>query len=566
MTNHLWQSTVFVACVALLAWLLRNHRAGVRYALWFSASLKFFVPFALFMSLGRQAGPAVAPLAPAIPASVRQFTAPFPEVILAGGAPQRIDWMPWILAVWACGVLAIVIMRVRLWHRVRLIVRASRRCPLPFPIEVRTSPGALEPGLVGLWRYTILLPEGIERHLTGQQLDAVRPHDLCHAQRRDTLRPAAHMAVEALFWSHPLVWWIGARLAETRELSCDEAVLQTGRNPRDYADAILNVCKRYVESPLACVSGVTGADLKKRMEAMFSRRVILPLDWSKRALLAASALIAVLAPFLAGVVSAQSSKSFEVVSIHSAANAPRLPGGGGLPKITGTRFEYTGSAYGMIARVFNVSGCRSEDCDFIVGVPPWVKQDTYRIDAKLPEGAPRYDFYQYERGEAKDLYQMIESLLVERFALKVHRQAKEVHVYAMTLGPGGHKLTATAGRTRQYSDGATHVDRQMGIVPVPGPDGVRKFRMSVLNFTAQEIADGLSSYLDRLVLDRTGLSGRFDFTMEFDADPTEPNIMAAVGGPGLLAALREQLGLRLQATKAPVDVLVIDGIERPSEN
>ena len=68
------------------------------------------------------------------------------------------------------------------------------------------------------------------------------------------------------------------------------------------------------------------------------------------------------------------------------------------------------------------------------------------------------------------------------------------------------------------------------------------------------------------MLDRTGLNGRFDFSMEFESDPAETGLMPKIGGPGLFAGLREQLGLRLQATKAPVDVLAIDSIQRPSEN
>ncbi len=89
--------------------------------------------------------------------------------------------------------------------------------------------------------------------------------------------------------------------------------------------------------------------------------------------------------------------------------------------------------------------------------------------------------------------------------------------------------------------------------------------MTVLNETLPEFAELLSRFLDRPVLDRTGVSGRFDFSMEYDSDPPEPGHLPTVG-PGIFAGLREQLGLRLQATKAPVEVLAIDNIERPSDN
>ena len=75
-----------------------------------------------------------------------------------------------------------------------------------------------------------------------------------------------------MFWFHPLVWWIGARLLEERERACDEAVLSLGNQPQVYAEGILSVCKLYVESPLVCVSGVTGSNIKRRIEAIMTNR------------------------------------------------------------------------------------------------------------------------------------------------------------------------------------------------------------------------------------------------------------------------------------------------------
>src|SRR5207247_4024707 len=135
-------------------------------------------------------------------------------------------------------------------------------------VEVRSSPGLLEPGVVGLFSPILLLPEGIAERLTPPQLEAVLGHELCHIRRRDNLTSAIHMIVEAVFWFHPMVWWIGARLVEERERACDEAVLSLGSEPHDYAEGILNVCKSYLESPLSCVSGVTGSDLKERIQGI----------------------------------------------------------------------------------------------------------------------------------------------------------------------------------------------------------------------------------------------------------------------------------------------------------
>jgi BlaR1 peptidase M56 len=184
--------------------------------------------------------------------------------------------------------------------RIRAAVRAGRPIEIPVAVEVRSSPGLLEPGVVGLWRPILLLPAGIEQRLTPPQLEAVLAHELCHVRRRDNLTAAAHMAVEAVFWFHPLVWWIGARLVDERERACDEAVLSLGSQPRIYADAILNVCRLYVESPLVCVPGVTGADLKRRIEAIMTNRTGHGLNRAKKFLLAGAGIAALTVPIVIG--------------------------------------------------------------------------------------------------------------------------------------------------------------------------------------------------------------------------------------------------------------------------
>ncbi len=113
-----------------------------------------------------------------------------------------------------------------------------------------------------MFRPVLLLPEGIEERLDVGQLDAILAHELCHVRRRDNLTAAIQMVAQSVFWFHPLVWWVGERLIEERERACDEEVLRRGGSPRVYAEAILNVCKLYMELPLACVSGVTGSNLK----------------------------------------------------------------------------------------------------------------------------------------------------------------------------------------------------------------------------------------------------------------------------------------------------------------
>src|SRR5437899_9056139 len=104
------------------------------------------------------------------------------------------------------------------------------------------------------------------------------------------------MIVEAIFWFHPLVWWIGAKLVEERERACDEDVLRLGSEPRVYAEGILNVCKHYLQSPLSCVAGVTGSNLKKRIEAIMSTRIVSKLNFPRKVALAVLGITAVTTP------------------------------------------------------------------------------------------------------------------------------------------------------------------------------------------------------------------------------------------------------------------------------
>ena len=125
-------------------------------------------------------------------------------------------------------------------------------------------------------------------------------HELAHWRRRDNLTAAVHMLVEAVFWFHPLVWWIGARLVEERERACDEAVVRAGHDGRTYAEGILNVCERYVASALKCAAGISGADLKQRVVEIARNRVMSELPMQKKILLGTFALATLLVPIIFG--------------------------------------------------------------------------------------------------------------------------------------------------------------------------------------------------------------------------------------------------------------------------
>ncbi|HET9832318.1 MAG TPA: M56 family metallopeptidase, partial [Vicinamibacterales bacterium] len=214
--NHLWQSTLFALVAALLTLAFQRNHARVRYWLWFSASMKFLVPLSVLMAIGSlfpSAGDGPTS-ATALSLTVAQFSQPF-DASSTAGIPYAPPLEPshWtgtvILAIWAIGALVIVQRRWRTWRNVRRAVTTSASIDIPglvVPrnVRLRSADTLLEPGVVGFWRPVVLLPSGIEQHLTPPQLNAVVTHELCHVKYRDNLTAAFHMLVEAIFWFHPL--------------------------------------------------------------------------------------------------------------------------------------------------------------------------------------------------------------------------------------------------------------------------------------------------------------------------------------------------------------------------
>lgn len=439
--NHIWQSTLFAVAAGLLTVAFRKNRAQVRHWLWFSASFKFLAPFALLMTLGSHLpwAPATQKMAtqiaaPAVSFTIMQVSRHFPDTLpLAPSTRGARDWtLLAMLGVWACGFASLALIRFRGWLRIRAVVRASTPIEIPATVEVRSSPGLLEPGVVGLLRPILLLPAGIAERLTPSQLEAVLAHELCHVRRRDNLFAWIHMIVEALFWFHPLVWWIGAKLVEERERACDEEVLSLGTDPRVYAAGIVNVCKLYVESPLVCVSGVTGSKLKKRIEAIMTNRIALRLKFVKKIALTGAGIAALTLPIAIGVMNApliraqsaaRAAAKLEASSIRPCSDEPGLKRGAGYSLSAGRlntgRMALAGADHlGLIQRAYVRFADGHPHWPGIVpitGGPAWIRSELYNIDARA-EGNVNQEMMQGP---------MLQALLEDRFQLKIHRETEK---------------------------------------------------------------------------------------------------------------------------------------------
>ncbi len=599
--NHLWQSTLFAAAAALLTLVFRDSRAAVRYRIWLSASLKFLVPFSVLMDAGSHLRPLPQPKAVAAQAlsiTIAQIAQPFHQVTLAVPAPRSIDWLPIALAaLWACGFAFIVMIRLRAWLRIRAAIRSSSPLPLPAAIPVCATPGLLEPGVVGLFHPVLLLPADITERLTPAQLEAVIAHETQHVTRRDNLTAALHMVVETLFWFHPLVWWIGARLIGERERACDEAVLSLGCEPGVYAEGIVRVCQSYVESPLLCASGVSGADMKKRVRAILTGHVPAGLTRAKKSILAAAAAAAIAGPVVIGVMNAPALRAqfrtgpaprFAAAFIKSCSDGEITTGRGGrgvgaflgsakvsvdengnfvIPEIPARLYvscmspkDLIHSAYAMFATGHVNESVARRPGLFPVEGPAWIASERFNIDA-TPESP-----------QDKDIINgpMLQGLLEDRFQLKVHRETRQVQGYVLTVADGGFKASPfRPGECLPLNFGqllgALHRATFAGWVLEPtfrqhvcpnGGGGDQTIHLEARGATVDEFA-ALLLFDDKPLANRTGIKGQYDFQLEFaTADPVNSAI----------AALNDQLGLNVEPAILPQEFLVVDSIQRPAEN
>jgi uncharacterized protein (TIGR03435 family) len=577
LANHLWQSTLFACVMGLFALMLRRNRAAVRHALWLAASVKFLVPFPLLIGLANHVEWRKAPIVPRPRLEVvQQISEPFiilasPARLLTQRAPSRVPSI--LLGLWLCGFAANGLAWWRRWQRVRAVCRAASPLPLNLPIPARSSTARLEPGVFGIVRPFLLLPDGLTDHLTPEQFEAIVAHELCHVRRRDNLSSAIHMVVEALFWFHPLVWWIETRLVEERECACDEEVLRMGSDPQDYAEGIVTVCEFYLKSPLVYLSGVTGSDLKRRVETIMLNRAPDNMNVGKKLLLFAGGVLAVTAPLLVGVMNSPSVRAQE-----RAKPVPRLIATSALPEFevasikpsapdSQLRVDFAAGGKLYIANAtlrFLIKIAYDIGDDQLAGGPTWIGSRRFDL-AATPEkplgGDPKNMAPDQILLFHKPVRLRLQRLLADRFQLELRRESTPMPIFALVVAKGGpKKLTATKS--------------------VGDPKLNAKFGNGVLNAVAVDMAL-LAKFLSegqtgRPVVDATGLKDKYDFHLEWAPDTIQnsppPADTAAnpqppdAGGITIFTALQQQLGLKLEARTEAADRLVVMRAELPSAN
>ncbi len=582
LANHIWQSTLVALALGCLTLAFLRNRAEVRHWLWFSASVKFLIPFALLVGLGNRIDWKPAPAysaPPVVTAIIEPATELFPNTGTTPHTPEPPrDWTIFVLClVWACGFAAIASVRFREWRRMRAAIRSSQPNGFLEGIPVRHSTELPEPGIIGLLRPVLLLPHDLHLRLNRAECDAVLAHELCHVRRRDNLSSALHIVVEAIFWFHPLVWFIGARLLAERERACDEAVLRRGMEPRDYAEAILKICRSCLERRLSFASGVAGADLRARIPRILSGTVGDRLSTHKRLTLAALAIAALTFPVVIGAYSApprapqttsdsNASSPAAIPKIASISvrrcdafrpNTPAFQFPGNTLSGCTTVERYIQQAYGLFAKghMHPLSSAN------IAGGPDWVATDLY--DIEFHADAPQQ--------RALMNGPMLQAVLEDKFQLSIHSETRPAPVFILKASDGAARLAQFRGQCTPFN--FDHPDPGA----IPEQCGTARFTPAGLDIRGANIADlqmFLLVTLHRPVIDATGLRGRYDLhlqlsTQDFNkrphslpalsnpADPEEPalvsDIKTAIG----------RTGLKLEPAEGTREFLVIDHISRP---
>jgi uncharacterized protein (TIGR03435 family) len=184
----------------------------------------------------------------------------------------------------------------------------------------------------------------------------------------------------------------------------------------------------------------------------------------------------------------------------------------------------------------------------LIGGPSWLDSTRFDINARMPSGAP-----------PQDVYPMLRHLLEERFLLKAHTESRDQPIYALVVARPGR-----LGPQLRPSTAACSTDTNNPCT-MSGSFVGRGGKLTGVGQPLAQLAGQLTTGADRMVVDRTGLDGRFDFEVSWTSGGFSTRSSAGVDdGPSLFTAIQEQLGLRLEASRGAVDVLVIDSIQLPT--
>jgi uncharacterized protein (TIGR03435 family) len=497
-------------------------------------------------------------------------------------------WLTGAVAFWvrlAGGWVVAARMRSMLVRRAppewqEILRKLGARIGLSCPVRLLVSALVQVPTVVGWLRPVVLVPVGALGGLPAEHLEALLLHELAHIRRHDYLVNILQSVAEALLFYHPAVWWVSGHIRAERELCCDDVAVSVSGDALTYARALAQL-ESYRPAHLGAAVAANGGSLADRIARLLGQSRPAVRTGLGPGVIAVAILLVAAAYGLFGQSDAH--PAFEVASIKpntSNWNARfQHPMGGGYQPggrlimrnaslLLLIQFAYAAHDNPMSGHSLPLLASQ------VVGGPSWINSFGYDIEAK-PEGAT----------DPKHMWLMLQTLLADRFKLALHRETREIPVYALTAAKDGLKLPpAKEAGCVSFPPGTTprYVPGKVDCGYVSGPFlGARaaEARMEGSKIHVADLVRELAFVLDRPVLDKTEFTGEFDLNLSFTSDealgfpgfggpgdpggsrlPADPNL------PNIFAALEEQLGLKLVPAKGPVEVLVIDHAERPTQN
>jgi uncharacterized protein (TIGR03435 family) len=376
-----------------------------------------------------------------------------------------------------------------------------------------------------------------------------------------------------LYWFHPLAWIAWRKLVLEAERSCDDAVLRRSEATA-YADQLVRLAKRLPtaqRSPLLAMA--SRSDLSARVGAVLDSRQNRGRAGTFSVALACAAaavLVTTISPLMlvaAPQQAATPTSKFEVASVRM---APPVAGPiihsmlGGPGSDDPGQITYTNIALrNVLADAYEINRV-----DHIFG-PDWLGSQLYNIVAKIPEGTTRQQFHL-----------MLQNVLAERFRLTLRRETREYESFDLVIAKKGSKLKESSEGAAMSEGVASNSVALDGRVPLDkngfpqlsgdGPSTATasvngQIRTAARGQTLAGITRFLTDWLRSTVVDKTALSGKYDFTLVFAPAQSDGNLTEPA--PDLLTAVEEQLGLKLVSAKESTDVLVIDRVEKiPTDN
>ena len=612
-----WKSGLALGAALCISRMLRNRSADLRRLVFSTTIVAMFVAAAATPMLPRWT--AVTPIWFNFqrPAAVAEPSLSWPTVdygteptasVRRPGPPQissrRIEVEAWLIPlIWFAGAATLLTrFAINLRGLCRLLKASDAVKDAALLANVARSGRSVRlwrsdaigaPATWGIVRPIILVPAGFEA-LPAESRDAVIVHELAHIQAHDFLLRGLAEIVRALIWFQPLVWIVWRELREEQELACDNRVLAAGGKPSAYAKLLLDWDACRGMDSLIAVGIAHQSCLKRRLYALLETD--LRRDKVAGAAVAGALLLALAAALPLAAISFTQASPVPPESAHAprttaqSAARPRFDVVSIKPcKLSGIKFPPVFGddsspgrlriPCGILADTDNVgliqvaynryaSGqLTSTKMIPIEGGPDWIHSERWAIDAKA-DGQPSILMMQGP---------MMQTILEDRFKLKIHRETRQGPVYELALGKGSSKLKPL----QEGSCIPAVVGRPLPLLA----EGQRRCRsmvsprgnVDIEGGTLTMLADLLGMVLDRPVLDKTGITRYFEIHLVFSPDDSaaprpvmaEPGASAAVSAPdapGIFQAIQEQLGLRLVPAKGPVEVLVIDHVERPSAN